>query len=118
MSDEERKRFIKIAQDFFNKHRLTMECNIEAKEFQAFYHIFLDYQKLQKENEELENQEKRTIIFIDSQIRCFDRKIKEILSIKKERCLSERERRYIKYLVGKKDECEKIKSKINKLKEN
>lgn len=51
MSDEERKRFIKIAQDFFNKHQLTMECNIEAKEFQAFYHILLDYQKLQKENE-------------------------------------------------------------------
>lgn len=53
MTMEERKRVIKIAQDFFNKHQLTMECNIEAKEFQAFYHILLDYQKLQKENEEL-----------------------------------------------------------------
>ena len=53
MNEEERKRFIKIAQDFFDKHQLTMECNIEAKEFQAFYHILLDYKKLQKENEEL-----------------------------------------------------------------
>lgn len=58
MSDEERKRVIKIAQDFFNKHQLTMECNIEAKEFQAFYHILLDYQKLQKENE---NQRKKLL---------------------------------------------------------
>ena len=53
MNEEERKRFIKIAQDFFDKHQLTIECNIEAKEFQAFYHILLDYKKLQKENEEL-----------------------------------------------------------------
>ena len=56
MDKEERKRVIKIAQDFFNKHQLTMECNIEAKEFQAFYHILLDYQKLQKENEEKDKQ--------------------------------------------------------------
>lgn len=71
--------------------------------------------KLQKENEELKNREKRTIIFIDAQIRCFDRKIRNILSMKKERGLFGRERREIKYLVGKKDECEKIKNKINKL---
>lgn len=56
MDKEERKRVIKIAQDFFNKHQLTMECNIEAKEFQSFYHILLDYQKLQKENEEKDKQ--------------------------------------------------------------
>ena len=59
MTMEERKRFIKIAQDFFNKHQLTMECNIEAKEFQAFYHILLDYKKLQKENEKERNKNKQ-----------------------------------------------------------
>ena len=62
MTMEERKRFIKIAQDFFNKHQLTMECNIEAKEFQAFYHILLDYQKLQKENENQKENYKNLIL--------------------------------------------------------
>lgn len=62
MTMEERKRVIKIAQDFFNKHQLTMECNIEAKEFQAFYHILLDYQKLQKENENQKENYKNLIL--------------------------------------------------------
>ena len=52
--------------------------------------------------------------FIDKQIRCYDRKIKKIVSLKKEekRCLSEKERRNVKYYVGKRDECKKIKSYI------
>lgn len=62
MNEEERKRVIKIAQDFFDKHQLTMECNIEAKEFQAFYHILLDYQKLQKENENQKENYKNLIL--------------------------------------------------------
>lgn len=55
--------------------------------------------------------------FIDKQIRCYDRKIKNITKIKKEekRCLSERERRDLKYIIGKKDECLKIKQYINNL---
>lgn len=53
--------------------------------------------------------------FIDKQIRCYDRKIENITKIKTEekRCLSEKERRDIKYLIGKKDECLIIKRYIN-----
>lgn len=110
MTDEEK--------DIINKlERIKVNITGKIYNFESARILNL-LNNLQKENEVLKKQEKRTVIFIDSQIRCFDRKIKNILSIKKERRLSERERRTIKYLVGKKDECEKIKSKINKLKEN
>lgn len=57
--------------------------------------------------------------FINKQIKCHDREIENITKMKEEekRCLSERERRNIKYLIGRKDECEIIKGYINNIKQ-
>ena len=64
----------------------------------------------------------KVLSFIDKQIRCYDRKIANITKLKKEekRCLTEKERREIKFLVGRKEECKRIKSyiEINSLVEN
>ncbi len=58
----------------------------------------------------------RILNFIDKQTRCYERKIIEITELKEKekRCLSEKERRELKYYLGRKDECIKIKCFIEK----
>lgn len=82
------------------------------------------YNFIKKQEAELMNKDKlidkiiveKIINFIDKQLRCYERKITKITEVKvnEKRCLSEKERREIKYYVGRKDECIKIKQFIER----
>lgn len=73
-----------------------------------------------QEIQELKNKYNKIIKFIDKQIRCYVKKISEIVTLKEiqNRALKEKERRFLKYLIGKKEECNKIKNKIEELLES
>lgn len=77
------------------------------------------YNFIKKQEAELMNKDKlidKIINFIHKQLRCYERKITKITEVKvnEKRCLSEKERREIKYYVGRKDECIKIKQFIER----
>lgn len=68
--------------------------------------------EIERLNKVISKQEK----YLDAQIRCYNRKINNILGLKKQgRCLTEKERRQLKYEIGRKDECVKMKNHLIKL---
>lgn len=59
---------------------------------------------------------KKQIAYLDKQIRCYERKINDILELKNQgRYLTAKERKQLKYEVGRKDECVKMKNHLMKL---
>lgn len=59
---------------------------------------------------------KKQITYLNKQIRCYERKINDILELKNQgRYLTAKERKQLKYEVGRKDECVKMKNHLMKL---
>ena len=59
---------------------------------------------------------KKQISYLDKQIRCYERKINDILELKNQgRYLTAKERKQLKYELGRKDECVKMKNHLTKL---
>ena len=61
----------------------------------------------------------KQIRYLDKQIRCYDRKINNILELKNQgRNLTSKEKKQLKYELGRKDECVKMKNHLINLVEN
>lgn len=68
------------------------------------------------EEEKLNNIINRYQKYLDAQIRCYDRKIKKIVELRKQKkYLKDNERRQLKYECGRKDEVIKMKNHLIKL---
>lgn len=78
-----------------------------------------DIEAIEKVLQDLEGYKiitKKQITYLDKQIRCYERKINDILELKNQgRYLTAKERKQLKYEVGRKDECVKMKNHLMKL---
>lgn len=78
-----------------------------------------DIEAIEKVLQDLESYKivtKKQISYLDKQIRCYERKINDILELKKHRrYLTAKERKQLKYELGRKDECAKMKNHLTKM---
>lgn len=78
-----------------------------------------DIEAIEKVLQDLESYKivtKKQISYLDKQIRCYERKINDILELKNQgRYLTAKERKQLKYELGRKDECVKMKNHLTKL---
>ena len=75
-----------------------------------------DIEAIEKVLQDLESYKivtKKQISYLDKQIRCYERKINDILELKNQgRYLTAKERKQLKYELGRKDECVKMKNHL------